>query len=129
MAAFARIALALAALALLAGAAMHGMAFTKVDAAVAASNLPAFLGSSLRVFWLNDSANLLILAVIFVLCAIRPASASRALIVLLALMPAAIGVLLLHYLGPVFPTLFTLGVAILVFVAGLLWPTTQEQRT
>lgn len=125
---FARILLALAALALLMGAAMHGMAFPKADAAVAASNLPAFFGNSLRLFWLNDSANFGVLAAVFVLCAIKPASVSRALIVLFALMPAAIGALLLHYLGPIFPTLFTLGVAVLVFVAALLWPATQEQR-
>lgn len=129
MAMFARALLAVAALALIAGAALHGSAFPKADAAVAASNLPAIFGNSLRVFWLNDSANFLVLSAILALCAIKPASASRALLVLLALMPAAIGALLLRYLGPVFPTLFTLGVAVLVFVAALLWPNTQEQHS
>ncbi|HXL98618.1 MAG TPA: hypothetical protein VN932_01710 [Rhizomicrobium sp.] len=122
-----RLLLAIAALLMLFAAVMHALAYRKADAAVAVSNLAAFFGASLRTFWLNDSAVTAIVAAICILLVVRPQAASRAVILLLALIPATIGVLLYIFLGNFFAAPFMLVVAALVFAAGLSWPKTAAQ--
>jgi hypothetical protein len=117
-----RLLLGLAALLLFFGCVVHAMAFSKVVAAVAASNLPAFFGNSLKLFWLADSLSMFILALVFSLCVWRPASASKPVIVLLALIPGSTGVLLYVFLGTFIATPLTLAIAILALLAGLKWP-------
>jgi hypothetical protein len=119
---FPRLLLLIAALLELFGGVVHAMAFHKAVAALAASNLASFFGASLKIFWLADSANAVILAAIFALFAWQPQRASRPVIFLLALMPAAIGVLLYAFLGNFFAAPFMLVIAALVFAAGLFWP-------
>lgn len=99
---------------------MHTSAFKKVVVTVAASNLPVFFGNSLKALWLIDSVTLLILAVAFGLIAIKPVVASRSVILLLALLPAATSILLYTFIGNFIPAHMLLAAAILVFLAGFL---------
>ncbi len=128
MRALPRLLLLIAALLELFGGIVHAMAFHKAIAALAASNLPAFFGGSLKAFWLADSIDALILAALFLLFAAQPQRATRPVILLLALMPASIAVLLYTFLGNFFAAPFMLVIAALVFAAGLFWPRADAQR-
>jgi hypothetical protein len=88
-----------AALLLAIGAILHAAAFNKISSAVANSNLPAFAGNSLKVLWLADSATSIVLALIFGLIAARPTSATRSVILLLALIPAATAGCIYGFIG------------------------------
>ncbi|HEY2069340.1 MAG TPA: hypothetical protein VGG48_07285 [Rhizomicrobium sp.] len=123
-----RLLLVLATLLLLFGTAMHGSAFTKTSTVVAGSDLPVFFGGSLKAFWLNDCAAMLILAALLALLAAKPAMGSRGIVLLLALFPAAIGVLLYVFIGPFFAAPFNLAIAALIFLGGLFWPRQSEIR-
>ncbi|MGH6872085.1 MAG: hypothetical protein ACREHE_11320 [Rhizomicrobium sp.] len=118
--------LVLAVLLLVFGTVMHGLAIPRAEAAIAGSNLPAFFGGGLKAFWLNDCADMLILAALLALFAWRPRTAGRATLFLLALLPAAIGTLLYVFLGAFFAAPFNLAIAALVFTAGLVWPKPTE---
>ena len=83
----ARILLAIAAITLAAGAFLHGSAFPKIESAIASSDLAPFAGKSLKILWLIDSATSLVIALVFVLVAAKPVSASRGLVALVALIP------------------------------------------
>ncbi len=84
-----RFLLALASLLSAVGGALHAAAFRKALTAIAASNLPRFYGGSSKGLWLADSATLFILAAVFGLIAARPSSATKQVVVLVALIPAA----------------------------------------
>jgi hypothetical protein len=75
------------------GASIHTAAFSKPSAAVATSDLAAFFGKGLKVLWLQDSTVAIMLAIVFAAVAIRPFAASKAVIVLLGLIPAVTAVL------------------------------------
>lgn len=96
---FSRILLGLSALLLAIGAHFHTRAFGKTAAAVADSNLPAFLGSGLKVLWLQDSAITNILAIIFAIVAVRPRAAPRWIIIVLALVPIITAGLVYYFIG------------------------------
>ena len=96
---FPRFLLALAALILAGGALLHASAFHKVTAALAASNLVPFAAGSLKGLWLADSATCLLLALLFATVAVRPGAASRFVVFLLALIPAATAVFIYTFLG------------------------------
>jgi hypothetical protein len=117
-----RLLLAIAALLSAVGGAMHAAAFRKALMAIASSNLPRFYGGSSKGLWLADSATLFILAVIFGLVAARPSTATRPLVMLVALIPAATAVLLYIFLGGFFAGHLLLAIAALAFFAGLLLP-------
>ncbi len=113
--------LAIAAALLLLNAVMHTSVFPRARAAVAASNLTTFFGQSLQALWLIESITLLILAVVFGLVAARPAMASGAVVVLLALVTAGTAGMLYRFIGGGFlPAHLLLLAAALAFVAGLL---------
>lgn len=114
-----RLLLALAALVLAAGSVMHTSAFHKAAAAVAASNLEPFFASSLKALWLIDSATLLTLAIVFVVVAVRPATASRAIVLLLALVPAAAAFFLYRHFDHFPPAHLLAGAAISATIGGL----------
>jgi hypothetical protein len=63
-----------------------------------------------------------ILAVVFGLIAVRPSVATRPVAVLLALIPAAIGVLICTFLGGFFAGHILLATAAAVLLAGLQFP-------
>ena len=117
-----RLLLALAALVLAAGGLMHARAFDKTLAALAASNLESFYASSLKALWLIDSATLLTLAVVFTTIAVRPSLASRLVVVLLALVPAATSFLLYRYFDGFLPAHLLAGAAASAALGGLALP-------
>src|SRR5207245_11481874 len=84
-----RILLALSAVILALGGAMHASAFRKMLSAVDASNLQPFYANSLKGLWLIDAATLFTVAIIFAVISAQPTLASKSVIVLLALVPAA----------------------------------------
>src|SRR5262245_12622951 len=100
------------------GGIMHTRAFGRASAAVASSSLPVFYGSALKALWLIDSATLLVLAAILLLLAARPAHASGAVVVLLALIPAATAAMLYTFMGPFLPAHVLLVAAFLAGLAG-----------
>src|SRR5436305_5265372 len=114
-----RILLAVSALILVVGGVMHAGAFKKMLTAVDASNLPAFYANSLKGLWLIDAATLLTLAVIFAVIAAHPAIASRSVVILLAIIPAATAFFLYRFIGNFLPAHMLLAAAAAVFVAGL----------
>jgi hypothetical protein len=111
------------------GAAMHAIAYVaKAQRSISGSNLPRFLVSELKVLWLSDSTTLMALALAFGLIAAKPASASKAMIMLLAIVPAAITVLLYAFLGPFYPGHMLLAASAMVFVAGILMPASLSAK-
>ena len=76
------------------GGTMHALAFHRTLSAIAASKLAPFFGNTLKLLWLGDSATMFVLAAIFGLLAVRPAVATRPLVLLVALVPAATAVLI-----------------------------------
>ena len=118
-----RLLLVVAALVLAAGGLMHARAFAKTLVALAASNLAPFYASALKALWLIDSATLLTLAVVFAVVAARPPMASRLVVVLLALVPAATSFFLYRYLGHFLPAHLLAGAAASAALGGLMLPT------
>ena len=114
-----RILLALTAVILALGGAMHAAAFKKMLSAVEASNLQPFYANSLKGLWLIDAATLLIFAIIFALIAAQPTYASKYVIVLLALGPAATALLLYRFIGNFLPAHMLLAAAALAIIAAL----------
>jgi len=104
------------------GGASHAAAFNRTLAAVATSDLAPFFGGSLKLLWLADSATMFILAALFGLIASRPITATRPVVLLLALIPAATAVLVYLFLGNFFAGHILLVTAAAVFLAGLLFP-------
>jgi hypothetical protein len=105
------------------GGAMHAVAYVaKALPSISGSNLPPFLRSELKVLWLADSTTLMALALVFGLIAAKPAAAGKAVIMLLAIVPAAITALLYVFLGPFYAGHLLLAASAMVFAAGVLMP-------
>src|SRR5260370_23086150 len=98
----ARLLLSASAALALVGGVMHGLALPKNDAALNASDLPAFFAGSAKGLWLADSATLILLAAIFGLAALKPGTATRSSLVLAALIPLSTAALIYRFLGPFF---------------------------
>jgi hypothetical protein len=120
----ARLLLALSALLSIASGAIHAAAFRKALAAIDGSDLPRFYAGSSKGLWLADSATLFILAILFCLIAARPRTATRPLVILVALIPATTAAMLYTFLGNFFAGHLLLVIAGLAFVAGLKFPRT-----
>lgn len=104
------------------GGAIHAAAFRKALAAIDASNLPHFYAASSKGLWLTDSATLFILAAVFGTIAARPTMATRPVVLLVALIPAATAILLYTFLGNFPAGHLLLAIAVLTFFAGLQFP-------
>ncbi len=117
-----RFLLAFSSFLLVVGAVMHAVAFRMTLTAVAKSDIPAFFGNSLKALWLGDSATLLIVAVLFCLFAIRPSTATRLVVLLVSLVPAATAVLLYIFLGNFFAGHLLIVTSAVAFLAGLKFP-------
>src|SRR6059036_1389897 len=117
-----RLLLGFASLLAAAGGLIHSGAFDKALAAFAASNLHAFFGNSSKALWLGDSATLVILAALFGLIAARPSAATRPVVVLLSLIPAATAILIYAFLGGFFAGHLLMITAGSAFLAGLRFP-------
>jgi hypothetical protein len=94
-----RVLLSFSAILLAIGAWIHTSAFGKVSAAVAKSDIDAFVGKGLKVLWLQDSTIAIVLAIVFATVAIRPFAASKTVIALLGLVPVITAVLAYHFIG------------------------------
>ncbi len=105
------------------GGPLHAAAFNKAAAILAAANLPPFYTGSLKGLWLADSATLVTLALTFGLIAFRPGLASRPVVLLLALIPAATAGLVYHFVGGFFAAHLLMAAAVAAFIGGLLFPT------
>ena len=101
------------------GGAMHAAAFNRAAVAIAGSNLPRFFGDCSKALWLADSTTMFSLAALFGLIAAKPSAATRPVVMLLALIPAATGVLIYVFLGSFFAGHILMATAILVFFAGV----------
>jgi hypothetical protein len=123
---YARFLVAFAALLLAAGAIMHASAFKKIVSAVADSNLEAFAAGSLKLLWLGDSATLLLLAAVFAFIAARPSAATRWIVVILSLIPAATAILIYTFIGSFIGGHVLIVAAIVVFVGGLQYSSTNS---
>lgn len=118
---FPRLLLALSALIMAAGGLLHARAFDKTVAAVANSNLAIFYANSLKALWLIDSATLLTLALVFGLIAIRPSLATRPVIIVLAIVPAATSFFLYKFIGSFVPAHMLMCAAIAALAGGMFW--------
>ena len=99
MKALSRILLSFSAIVFAFGAYIHSSAFGRISDAVAKSDLSAFLGKGFRTLWLQDSALQIVFAIIFVFVAIRPAAATKPIILLIALLPLTTAVLIYCLIG------------------------------
>jgi hypothetical protein len=120
--------LAGAALIFAGGGVMHALAyFSKARFAIDDASVKVFFGNELRVLWLADSTTLVGLALILGFFSFRPASGSRPLLLLLALIPAPTTALLYTYLGPFYAAhLLFLGTVMVVVAALSLKGGTQD---
>jgi hypothetical protein len=98
-----RIFLAVSSILLFLGGAVHTRSFEKAVAAVSASNLAPFFARAFKALWLIDSTMLFTSAIIFAIVGLRPALASRAVLALVALMPAVVAVLVYSFVGAIMP--------------------------
>lgn len=117
-----RILLGLSAILLAVGAHFHTSAFGKTSAAVAESNLPAFLGNGLKVLWLQDSVITNVLAIIFAIVAIKQTAAPKWIIIMLALVPIITAGLVYHFIGNFFGGHIFLTAGIAAIFGALLLP-------
>jgi hypothetical protein len=105
------------------GGTMHAVAFiAKGLPSINGSNLPHFLRAEIKVLWLADSTTLTGMALVVGFIAAKPASASKAMIMLLAAIPASTTALLYAFLGPFYAGHMLLAASAMVFVAGLITP-------
>jgi hypothetical protein len=117
-----RILLAFSAILLAIGAWIHTSAFNKMSAAVAKSDLIPFAAKSLRILWLEDSLVLLVLAIAFAVIAAWPSVATKWIIVLLALIPAATAALVYYFAGTFIAGHILLAAATLAILGGFQYP-------
>ncbi len=120
-----RFLLAISSLLLAAGGALHAAPFPRTQALITASNLTPFLANSYKALWLGDSANMFLLSALFGLIAARPSVATRPVVLLLALFPAATAVFIYVFLGGFFAGHILLATAVAAFSAGMQFPAAQ----
>jgi hypothetical protein len=122
-----RILLAFSAILLTIGAWIHTSAFNKMSAAVAKSDLVPFAAKSLRILWLEDSVVLLVLAITFAVIAAWPSAATKLVIVLLALIPAATALLVYYFVGTFIAGHILLASAIAAILGGFQYPAANRR--
>jgi hypothetical protein len=118
---FARVLLAFAALLLFVGGLLHAIAFNRALSVLSAAPMPRFYSGSFKALWLIDSATLVSLAGLFTYIAARPSAATRWVVVLLALIPAATAILIYGFVGAFPPAYLFIAAAAAVVVAGREW--------
>jgi hypothetical protein len=121
-----RILLAFSAVVLAVGAWIHTAGFDRMSAGVAKSDLNPFLGRGFKVLWLQDSTIATVLAIAFAVVAIRPAAASKPVIVLLALVPVATAALTYYFIGNFFGGHIFLVAGVAAMLGRLLYPAAKR---
>jgi hypothetical protein len=114
-----RLVLALCALLLLLGAFAHARAFRGVSAAIDHANLRTIYAEDFKTLWLADSTTLATVALFFALLALRPLASRRALLLIVALIPAATAVLIYIFVGSFYAGHLLIGTAVAAAIAGL----------
>jgi hypothetical protein len=97
-----------------------------MSAAVAKSDLIPFAAKSLRILWLEDSVVLLVLAIAFAFIAAWPSAATKWVIVLIALIPAATAVLVYYFAGSFIAGHILLAAATLAILGGSQYPAANQ---
>ena len=123
-----RLLLAFSAVVFAFGAWIHTSAFDRISVAVAKSDLPAFFGNGFRTLWLQDSALQVAFAIIFAFVAIKPAAATRFIVVILGLMPITTAVLIYHFIGNFVGGHIFLAGGLAAVLGGLMLPAKTDQR-
>jgi len=119
---FPRILLAFSAVLFAFGAWIHTSAFARMSDAVAKSDLPPFFGNGFRTLWLQDSVLQIVFAIVFAVVAIRPAAATRFVVVILGLLPITTAVLIYHFIGNFVGGHIFLAGGLAAVLGGLLYP-------
>ena len=94
-----RILFAISALVFAFGAWVHTSAFGRMSGAVTKSDLPGFFANGFRTLWLMDSCVQIALAILFAFVAIRPAAASKPIVLLVAFIPLATAGFIYYFIG------------------------------
>jgi hypothetical protein len=97
-----RLLLAFSSLCLVAGGAVHALAFPKAATVAEHSTLPPFFSAAFEGLWLCDSITSVALALAFGSIAMFPGMASRSLVVLLALAPLGFATAIFATMGNFF---------------------------
>ena len=119
----ARLLLGIAAFLLLFDVAIHTAAFAKASPLLGQIVNGDFYPGALRAVWLIDSSSLAVLAALLIAIAWRPGLATRGIVILLGLMPAAAALLFYSICGLGFlPGHLMAGAAILTIAAGIQFP-------
>ena len=124
-----RLLLALSSATAAVGAVLHAVPFGRALVAIDAANLKPFYANSFKALWLGDSTTLLLVAALFALFAAKPHTATRAVITLVALIPAAVAVLIYSFLGNFFALYILLAITAFGLVASMGFPVTSATRT
>jgi len=123
-----RILLVFSALLFAFGAWVHTSAFGKVSAAIAKSDLPDFFGKGFKTLWLMDSSVQVVLAIVFALVAMKPSTATKPVILLIALIPLATAVFIYHFIGNFIGGHIFLTGGVAAILGGLLLPSNDARR-
>jgi len=115
-----RLLLAFTALCLAGGACVHALAYPKAARIAEHSALPAFFTAAFKGLWLIDSAASLVLAIAFGSVAAFPGTASRSVVVLLALAPLGFAIVLFSTMGNFFPAYLMLVAGAAALIGGVL---------
>jgi len=128
MKALSRILLAFSAFVFAFGTWIHTAAFGRMSAAVAKSDLPAFLSNGFKTLWLMDSSVQIALALVFAFVAIKPNAATRPIVVLIALVPLATAVFIYHFIGNFIGGHIFLAGGLAAILGGVMLPANSNQR-
>jgi hypothetical protein len=99
---------------------MHALAYPKAARIAEHSALPTLFAAAFKGLWLIDSAASLVLAVAFGLVAAIPSTASRSLVVVLALAPLTFAMALFATMGNFFPAYLMLAAGAAALIGGAL---------
>jgi hypothetical protein len=105
------------------GGAMHGLAYlSKASHDIDGSNLGVFFSREMKVLWLADSTTLLALALVFGFIAAQPRSATKPMVMVLTLIPAATTALLYFFLGSFYAAHMLLAATVMVMAGAIALP-------
>ena len=112
-----RLVLAFCSLLLAFGAFAHAKAFRSAASVIRTAQLPSIYGSDFKALWLSDSTTLLTVAALFAAVALRPSIASRTLVFMIALIPAATAIFIYIFVGAFYAGHLLLGTAVAAVLA------------
>jgi len=112
-----RLVLALCSLLLFFGAFAHARAFRVASAAIDHASLRPIYAQDFKTLWLADSTTLATVALFFAILAIRPAVSRHALLLTVALIPAATAALIYVFVGSFYAGHLLIGTAVAAALA------------